>query len=166
MNNIIPFRARLAPAEKPAQPVSAAPSAAQADDLPALTPEEFAAIAAYAAACQLPTPNADGVHVGDIFFDIWGYEQTNVDFYQVVGLKGRHTAVIRRIGGTHEYDGDMCGHTSPRRDCFISDELHTVRTKTAERRDGVQPVVNNPRFRDSKMDRTTDFKTHFFSDWA
>ena len=152
----------MAPAEKPAQPVSAAPSAAQADDLPALTPEEFAAIAAYAAACQLPTPNADGVHVGDIFFDIWGYEQTNVDFYQVVGLKGRHTAVIRRIGGTHEYDGDMCGHTSPRRDCFISDELHTVRTKAT----GSGPEIGDPRGGRGKLNRTTDFKTYFFSNWG
>ena len=164
MNNIIPFRAPLAPAEKPAQPVSAAPAdVVQAFDL---TPEEFSAVAAYVLSLSQPTPNADGVHVGDIFFDVWGYDQTNVDFYQVVSLKGRHTAVIRKIAGTREYEGDMYGHTSPRRDVFTSDELHTVRTKTAERRDGIQPVVNNPRFRDSKMDRTTDFKTHFFSDWA
>ena len=31
--------------------------------------------------------NICGVEVGDVFVDSWGYEQTNIDFYQVVALK-------------------------------------------------------------------------------
>ena len=27
-----------------------------------------------------------GVQVGDLFYDSWGYDQTQVDFYEVVGL--------------------------------------------------------------------------------
>ena len=32
-----------------------------------------------------PEPiNKYGVKVGDVFYDSWGYEQTNIDFYQVI----------------------------------------------------------------------------------
>lgn len=31
-------------------------------------------------------PAAAGVAVGDFFYSSWGYDQTNVDFYKVVGL--------------------------------------------------------------------------------
>lgn len=47
-----------------------------------LTADQFAAVSAYYAACRQPTPNAEGVRVGDIFYNVWGYDQTNVDFYQ------------------------------------------------------------------------------------
>lgn len=30
------------------------------------------------------TANIDGYKVGDIFYTSWGYEQTNIEFYQVV----------------------------------------------------------------------------------
>lgn len=33
-----------------------------------------------------PTPAECGVSVGDFFVASWGYDQTNVDFYKVVGL--------------------------------------------------------------------------------
>ena len=39
------------------------------------------------------------VAVGDIFSSSWGYDQTNVDFYQVVGLKGPKMVLVREIGG-------------------------------------------------------------------
>lgn len=38
-----------------------------------------------------------GVKVGDIFYTSWGYEQTNLDFYQVVGLVGKVTVKLRKI---------------------------------------------------------------------
>lgn len=34
----------------------------------------------------------------------WGYDQTNVDFYEVVAVKGA-TATIRKIGATHTFIG-------------------------------------------------------------
>jgi len=36
------------------------------------------------------------IAVGDIFFASWGYDQTNVDFYEVVEVK-RSTVVIRKV---------------------------------------------------------------------
>ena len=35
--------------------------------------------------------------VGDILYTSWGYDQTNVDFYQVVEVVGKCTVVIREI---------------------------------------------------------------------
>lgn len=41
--------------------------------------------------------NELGVKVGDIFYMSWGYEQTNVDFFQVVALKGKTQVVIKEV---------------------------------------------------------------------
>jgi len=35
--------------------------------------------------------------VGDIFASSWGYEQTQVDFYQVIEKNGVHTATLQKI---------------------------------------------------------------------
>lgn len=37
--------------------------------------------------------------VGDILVSSWGYDQTNVDFYQVVSVPSAHFVEIRPIGG-------------------------------------------------------------------
>ena len=34
--------------------------------------------------------------VGDILYSSWGYDQTNIDFYEVVETKGKKTVVLRR----------------------------------------------------------------------
>lgn len=41
----------------------------------------------------MPNPADMGVKVGDIFDAQWGYDQTNVDFYEVVGLTGASVKV-------------------------------------------------------------------------
>ena len=41
----------------------------------------------------MPNPVDLGVKVGDIFYSSWGYDQTNVDFYEVVGLTGASVKV-------------------------------------------------------------------------
>ena len=38
-----------------------------------------------------------GVKVGDIFCFSWGYEQSNIDYFQVIALKGTKQVVIREI---------------------------------------------------------------------
>jgi hypothetical protein len=52
--------------------------------------------------------------VGDIFSDSWGYDQTNIDFYEVVAVKSASTIVIRQIAQDTEETGFMCGNTTPR----------------------------------------------------
>lgn len=44
-----------------------------------------------------PAVNQYGVQVGDIFSASWGYEQTNVNFFQVVSLVGTSSARIREV---------------------------------------------------------------------
>ena len=41
--------------------------------------------------------NKYGVKVGDVFYNSWGYEQTNIDFYEVVKLRGKTQIVLRAI---------------------------------------------------------------------
>lgn len=78
------------------------------------------------------TQNAEGVHVGDIFHTCWGYDQTNIDFYQVVALKGKHTMVLRGLAEKCELDASWNGKTRPVRDEFrdgYGSGPYTVRTK-------------------------------------
>ena len=43
-----------------------------------------------------PAAEAEGIKKGDIFVSNWGYDQTNVDFYEVTDVKGK-IVVIREI---------------------------------------------------------------------
>ena len=93
------------------------------------TTEEFAAEAAYMLSREEPTQNAEGVHVGDILYSSWGWEQTNIDFYQVVGLRGKHTLQLRELAAASGEDSHMTGLKRPRRDVFRNDKQYTVRSK-------------------------------------
>lgn len=46
------------------------------------------------------------VQVGDIFYTSWGYDQTNIDFYQVISVKGQ-TAEIREIEPILKWDENL-----------------------------------------------------------
>lgn len=41
--------------------------------------------------------NKYGVKIGDLFYTSWGYEQTNVDFFQVVALVGESSVRVREV---------------------------------------------------------------------
>lgn len=45
---------------------------------------------------------ADKVQVGTIFYTSWGYNQTNVDFYEVVEKPSKMKVVVRRIAAVEE----------------------------------------------------------------
>ena len=48
-----------------------------------------------------PEPERPSVKVGDVFYSSWGYDQTNADFYQVVGLTpSGKSAKLRMIAAT------------------------------------------------------------------
>ena len=44
-----------------------------------------------------PVERKHGVKVGDVFYTSWGYEQTNVDFFQVIELRGASSALVRQV---------------------------------------------------------------------
>ena len=89
--------------------------------------------------------NKYGVKVGDMFCDIWGYEQTNVDFYQVVDLKGSITVVLKPVKKNARMIGDMSYMVSPIKDDFLEGKyktrLMTNGEETIQRR--VKDIGNN-----------------------
>ena len=64
----------------------------------------------------------NGFKVGDILYDSWGYEQTNIDFYQVIEVKPK-SVIIRPIGQEVTEEGNMSGHTIPIKDCFTGEPV-------------------------------------------
>jgi len=60
---------------------------------------------------------------GDIFYNSWGYEQTNIDFYQVVKTTAK-TITLRKIKSTNnDYNAhQMSGSKIAVKDSFCSDE--------------------------------------------
>lgn len=64
------------------------------------------------------------IKVGDIFYNSWGWEQTNIDFYQVISTTAK-TITLRQIKGcSDDYNSyHMTGSTVAVKDAFCSDEL-------------------------------------------
>lgn len=74
------------------------------------------------------------IKVGDLFYSSWGYDQTNVDFYQVIAVKGK-TFTIQEIcgksvpGSGGDYNG-MADQVTAVRDAFVEpSDNHPILTK-------------------------------------
>ncbi|PPK98983.1 hypothetical protein [Parapedobacter indicus] len=62
--------------------------------------------------------------LGDIFVESWGYEQTNVDAYQVVKVN-KASVILREIClETVESTGWASDNVKPVKDSFVSDETY------------------------------------------
>lgn len=109
---------------KPAAPVAAKPERDQdfaAFFTPAVEP------VAEAAKVEPVNPN-DAFEIGDILYCSWGYEQTNIDFYQVVDKRGKTTLVLREVNADRDYCPErMTGIKTPRVDDFYGEEEQRVR---------------------------------------
>lgn len=55
---------------------------------------------------------AKAIKVGDIYYTSWGYEQTNVEFYKVVEIKGKKATLIEVAEKIAETDG-ACDYVVP-----------------------------------------------------
>ena len=67
--------------------------------------------------------------VGDIVSTSWGYEQTNLDFYQVVETRGKATVVVRPIASKTVEVTSWCSESrSPVKDAFIGEGEFTCRS--------------------------------------
>ncbi len=63
-----------------------------------------------------------GIKIGDIFHYSWGYEQTNANYFQVVGLRGRKQIIIREISyEIAETTGLDSYKVRPCKDIFLKD---------------------------------------------
>ena len=63
------------------------------------------------------------LEIGHVFVSSWGYDQTNVDFYQVVALRGKTTVVLRKISKVKHSDNCMYGTCIPVIDEFDGEEF-------------------------------------------
>lgn len=98
------------------------------------------------------------VKVGDLFVSSWGYEQTNVDFYQCVETKGKRTFVIRPISGkmTNKSTGNgMACFMTPVKDAFLDPEKYPPLTKSS---------FNLTSY--SSLSKTTEGSEHYCSWYA
>jgi len=60
--------------------------------------------------------------VGDVLNTCWGYEQTNVDFYEVVAISGV-VVTLREIAASIMNTGFMCGEALPCPGQFIGEPI-------------------------------------------
>lgn len=59
---------------------------------------------------------------GDIFYHSWGWEQTNIDYYQVIKTT-KKTITLKRIKGiVEEYNSNDTGTVTALKDNFANDE--------------------------------------------
>lgn len=54
-----------------------------------------------------------GLQVGDVLHSTWGYEQTNIDYYQVTAVIGVRTVEVRKIGCQSQETAYMSGVSVP-----------------------------------------------------
>lgn len=72
---------------------------------------------------------ADYTHeykVGDILYSSWGYDQTNIDFYQVTAVPSSKSITVMEIGQRHtakETGSDMAAYTMPVPDAFKGEAM-------------------------------------------
>lgn len=69
---------------------------------------------------QQKTNGYHTLEIGSILYSSWGYDQTNIDFYEVVGFKGKTLVLLREIEQIKTPTGDMYGTTKPRPGKFKS----------------------------------------------
>lgn len=72
--------------------------------------------------------NKYGVKVGDIFSASWGYDQTNVDFFQVVALVGESSVRVREVRPPMIEDSAVSGMSADRTYKITSELLPPVRS--------------------------------------
>lgn len=58
---------------------------------------------------------------GDVVYSSWGYEQTNIDFFQVVQVVSAKSVKLRQIAQETVETGFMCGTTRGLKDQFCED---------------------------------------------
>ena len=68
---------------------------------------------------QIKDAHTIDIKVNDVLYCSWGYDQTNIDFYKVIGFKGK-TLELRELKKSKEYKTDMTGVTMPVDNAFIA----------------------------------------------
>lgn len=64
-----------------------------------------------------------GLQIGDVLVSSWGYDQTNIDYYEVTRLVGKQSVEIRQIEKLLQEKEGMHGDCVPRRGHYKSDAM-------------------------------------------
>lgn len=83
-----------------------------------------------------------GLQVGDVLRSSWGYDQTNVDFYQVTALVGSQTVEYRPIGQESEETHYLQGECVPVPGSFTG-PAKRARVSTYGDRDSISVGISN-----------------------
>jgi hypothetical protein len=65
--------------------------------------------------------------VGDILVSSWGYEQTNIDFYQVIDIKGKFATVGELSYSSKEQNGYDSYMVMPKKDSYSKNPKSWIR---------------------------------------
>lgn len=63
---------------------------------------------------------------GDVLRASWGYEQTNIDYYEVIDVIGKRTVLIQEIASLKESSGDMTGTCVPRPGHYVGEAMRKI----------------------------------------
>ena len=105
------------------------------------------------------------LEVGDVLVSSWGYEQTNIDYYQVVGLVGEASVLLQEIAKQKNTDvrGDT-GKCVPVIDNFIGEPF------TKKVTNGIRVTLSSYSSASKKeytlIDGVKTFKPDFWSSYA
>lgn len=54
-----------------------------------------------------------GLSIGEYLYCSWGYDQTNINFYKVVGLKGKKSVLILPVNSIIDSSNPPCNYVKP-----------------------------------------------------
>src|ERR1700742_3483514 len=72
-----------------------------------------------AAHTKADKPEGHNIKVGDILVEEWGATMCLVNYYQVVGTKGKSTLLLHEIGSDEQATGFLSGRSSPKKGDFL-----------------------------------------------
>lgn len=75
------------------------------------------------AAARAKLKASDFWAVGDVVYNSWGYDQTNIDWYQVVEVLPRSVRIREIAGNSNDHGGPSGGRTAPRRNDFTGEPM-------------------------------------------
>ena len=111
---------------------------------------------------------SDFYKVGDFVYNTWGYEQTNIEFYQVLEVKNKSLIVREVYQETEEnstYSHGMACNVLPKKDDFIKDNKEfMLRLKIREWDNKINCVICNPKsyYHFVKYDGRPKYKSWYY----
>lgn len=105
------------------------------------------------------------LEVGDVLRASWGYDQTNIDYYEVVALNGKTMVTVRPIEQEREHDLWMQGSCTPKPGHYIGDPMrrrvngqnNSVRVNECAHAFKVEPIAKAGQASIYKAERWTSY---------